>query len=73
MIRQAVDTYGRIDILCNVAGILRDRMIFNMTPAEWRDVIDVHLTGQYHTIKPASVLMRQQRGGRILNWSSTSG
>ncbi len=73
MIKQAIDTYGRIDILCNVAGILRDRMIFNMTPEEWRDVIDVHLTGQFHTIKPAAVLMRQQRGGRILNWSSTSG
>jgi NAD(P)-dependent dehydrogenase (short-subunit alcohol dehydrogenase family) len=73
MIKQAVDTWGRIDILCNVAGILRDRMIFNMTPEEWRDVIDVHLTGQFHTIKPASVLMRQQRYGRILNWSSTSG
>ena len=73
MIKQAVDTWGRIDILCNVAGILRDRMIFNMTPEEWRDVIDVHLTGQFHTAKPASVLMRQQRFGRILNWSSTSG
>jgi NAD(P)-dependent dehydrogenase (short-subunit alcohol dehydrogenase family) len=73
MIKQAVDSWGRIDILCNVAGILRDRMIFNMTAEEWRDVIDVHLTGQYHTIKPAAVLMRQQRNGRILNFSSTSG
>ena len=73
MVKQAVDTWGRIDILCNVAGILRDRMIFNMTPEEWRDVIDVHLTGQFHTIKPAAVLMRQQRYGRILNWTSTSG
>ena len=73
MVKQAIDEYGRIDILCNVAGILRDRMVFNMTAEEWRDVIDVHLTGQFHTVKPASVLMRQQRGGRILNWSSTSG
>jgi NAD(P)-dependent dehydrogenase (short-subunit alcohol dehydrogenase family) len=73
MIKQAVDAWGRIDILCNVAGILRDRMIFNMSPQEWRDVIDVHLTGQFHTTKPAAVLMRQQRSGRILNWSSTSG
>ena len=73
MVKQAVDTWGRIDILCNVAGILRDRMIFNMIADEWRDVIDVHLTGQYHTIKPASVLMRQQRYGRIINFSSTSG
>ena len=73
MVKQAVDAWGRIDILCNVAGILRDRMIFNMTAEEWRDVIDVHLTGQFHTIKPAAVLMRQQRFGRILNWTSTSG
>ncbi|MEE8421176.1 MAG: SDR family oxidoreductase [Dehalococcoidia bacterium] len=73
MVKQAVDTWGRIDILCNVAGILRDRMVFNMTAEEWRDVIDVHLTGQFHTIKPASVMMRQQRYGRIINFSSTSG
>ena len=73
MFKQAVDTWGRIDILCNVAGILRDRMIFNMTADEWRDVIDVHLTGQYHTVKPASVLMRQQRYGRIIGFSSSSG
>ncbi len=73
MVKQAVDTWGQIDILCNVAGILRDRMVFNMTSQEWRDVIDVHLTGQFHTIKPASVMMRQQRSGRIINFSSTSG
>ncbi len=73
MITQAVDEFGRIDIVVNVAGILRDRMIFNMSPEEWRDVLDVHLKGQYNTIKPASVLMRQQRYGRIINFSSTSG
>lgn len=73
MIKQAVDTYGRIDILVNVAGILRDRMVFNMTSEEWDAVIATHLKGHYNTIKPASVLMRQQRYGRILNFSSTSG
>ncbi|MSQ41955.1 MAG: SDR family oxidoreductase [Dehalococcoidia bacterium] len=73
MIKQAVDTWGRIDVLCNVAGILRDRMIFNMTPEEWRAVLDVHLTGQFHTIRPASVQMRQQRNGRIINFSSSTG
>ena len=73
MIKQTLDTYGRIDILVNVAGILRDRMIFNMTAEEWRDVIDVHLTGHYHTTKPAALLMRQQRSGRIINFSSSSG
>ncbi len=73
MITQEVDEFGRIDIVVNVAGILRDRMIFNMSAEEWRDVLDVHLRGQFNTIKPASVLMRQQRYGRIINFSSTSG
>ena len=73
LIKQAVDTYGRIDILVNPAGILRDRMVFNMTHQEWDDVIAVHLKGHYNTIKSASVLMRQQRFGRIINFSSTSG
>jgi NAD(P)-dependent dehydrogenase (short-subunit alcohol dehydrogenase family) len=73
IVTACVDSFGRIDILINVAGILRDRMIFNMSEQEWDDVIAVHLHGQYHTIKPASILMRQQRWGRIVNFSSISG
>ena len=73
MVRQCVDAFGRVDILVNVAGILRDRMIFNMSEEEWDAVIAVHLKGHYNTIKPASVLMRQQRYGRIVNFSSISG
>ncbi len=73
MIKQCVDAFGRIDILINVAGILRDRMIFNMSSEEWKDVYTVHLKGHFNTIKPASVLMRQQRYGRIVNFSSISG
>src|SRR5713101_2803347 len=73
MVRQCVDAFGRIDILINVAGILRDRMIFNMAEDEWDDVIAVHLKGHFNTIKPASQLMRQQRYGRIVNFSSISG
>ncbi len=73
MIKQALDTWGKLDIVVNVAGILRDRMIFNMSPEEWQAVLDVHLKGHFNTIKPASILMRQQRGGRIINFTSTTG
>ena len=48
-------------------------MIFNMSPEEWHAVLDVHLKGHFNTIKPASILMRQQRYGRIINFTSTSG
>ncbi len=73
MVRQALDEFGRLDILVNNAGILRDRMVFNMTLEEWDAVIAVHLTGTFNTIKHASVVMRQQRAGRIINTSSSSG
>jgi NAD(P)-dependent dehydrogenase (short-subunit alcohol dehydrogenase family) len=73
IIKTALDAFGRVDILVNNAGILRDRMIFNMDEKEWDEVIAVHLDGHFNTIKPASVLMRQQRFGRIINFSSESG
>jgi NAD(P)-dependent dehydrogenase (short-subunit alcohol dehydrogenase family) len=73
IIKTAVDAFGRIDILVNNAGILRDRMIFNMSEAEWDAVIAVHLKGHYNCTRPASILMRQQRYGRIINFSSGSG
>jgi NAD(P)-dependent dehydrogenase (short-subunit alcohol dehydrogenase family) len=73
IIKTAVDTFGRIDILVNNAGILRDRMIFNMSEQEWDDVIATHLKGHYNCTKPASILMRQQRFGRLINFSSGSG
>jgi len=73
VIRTALDTYGKLDGLINLAAILRDRMVFNLTEQEWDDVIRVDLKGHFTTIKPAAVLMRQQRYGRIVNYSSVSG
>jgi NAD(P)-dependent dehydrogenase (short-subunit alcohol dehydrogenase family) len=73
MIRQALDTFGRLDAVVHVAGILRDRMIFNMNEDEWDSVIAVHLKGYFTVSKPASILFRQQRSGRIIGFSSGSG
>lgn len=73
MVKQALDKFGRLDILVNNAGILRDRIIFNMTEEEWDAVIAVHLKGHFTITRHASIVMRQQRGGRIVNTSSESG
>jgi NAD(P)-dependent dehydrogenase (short-subunit alcohol dehydrogenase family) len=72
MVEQVVRSFGRIDILVNVAGILRDRMIFNMTEAEWDAVVGVHLKGTFNCTRVASAHMRQQQGGRIISMSSVS-
>src|SRR5213083_3485778 len=72
MVEQAIRTYGRIDILVHVAGILRDRMLFNMSEAEWDAVIAVHLKGMFNCTRAASIAMREQRGGRIISMSSVS-
>jgi NAD(P)-dependent dehydrogenase (short-subunit alcohol dehydrogenase family) len=72
MVEQVVKAWGRIDILVHVAGILRDRMIFNMAEAEWDGVIAVHLKGAFNTIRAASIHMREAKGGRIISMSSVS-
>src|SRR5262245_47027288 len=63
MVDQVVGLWGKIDIVVNVAGILRDRMLFNMTEDEWDAVIAVHLKGTFNTTRAASVHMRQQKHG----------
>ena len=73
MVKQALDSFGRLDILINNAGILRDRMVFNMSEEEWDAVIAVHLKGHFTVTKHASLVFRQQRSGRIVNTSSESG
>jgi NAD(P)-dependent dehydrogenase (short-subunit alcohol dehydrogenase family) len=72
IIQTTVNAYGKIDILVHVAGILRDRMIFNMSIEEWDAVINVHLRGAFCVVKPACVLMRAQKSGCIINFSSIS-
>lgn len=73
IIQTAVDIFGRIDVLVNNAGILRDRMIFNMSEEEWDGVIAVHLKGTFACTRAAVPLMREQKSGRIVNFTSTSG
>jgi NAD(P)-dependent dehydrogenase (short-subunit alcohol dehydrogenase family) len=73
IIKTALDTFGRLDILVCVAGILRERMIFNMTEEEWDAVIATHLKGHFATMKPATIVMRQQRAGRIITFTSSAG
>ena len=73
IIQTAIDNFGKLDIVVTVAGILRDRMIFNMSEQEWDDVIAVHLKGTFSVVKHACILFRQQRSGRIITFSSTSG
>jgi NAD(P)-dependent dehydrogenase (short-subunit alcohol dehydrogenase family) len=72
MVEQVVKAWGRIDVLVHVAGILRDRMIFNMAEAEWDAVIAVHLKGAFNTMRAASIRMREQKAGRIISMSSVS-
>jgi NAD(P)-dependent dehydrogenase (short-subunit alcohol dehydrogenase family) len=73
IIQTTLDTYGKLDILVNAAGILRERMVFNMTEDEWDDVVRVHLKGTFVTTHFASIYWRQQRaGGRLLNFTSSA-
>ncbi len=73
IVQTALDTFGRLDIVVNNAGILRDRMIFNMTEEEWDAVINTHLKGTFAVTRAAAPHMREQRSGRFINMTSTSG
>jgi NAD(P)-dependent dehydrogenase (short-subunit alcohol dehydrogenase family) len=77
LIKAAISEFGRLDVLVNVAGILRDRMIFNMSEQEWDDVIRVHLKGTFNTSKFAAAHWRSLREetaqNRIINFTSVSG
>ena len=79
MVRQAIDTFGALHVVVNNAGILRDRMIFNMDESDYDSVIGVHLKGTFALTRHACVYWREQHKagkqlhGRLINTSSDSG
>jgi 3-oxoacyl-[acyl-carrier protein] reductase len=73
MVKQVVDTYGRIDILVNNAGITRDNLIMRMKESEFDDVIETNLKGVFNGIKAVTRPMMKQRSGKIINISSVVG
>ncbi|GMM53581.1 bifunctional hydroxyacyl-CoA dehydrogenase/enoyl-CoA hydratase [Maudiozyma humilis] len=73
IIKTAIDNFGRVDILINNAGILRDVSISKMSPQEFQSVIDVHLNGAFKITRAAWPYMRQQNFGRIINTCSPAG
>ncbi len=70
MVKRCVESFGKIDILVNVAGMLRERMIWNMTEEDFDAVISVHLKGHWNMCHHATKVMRTGRHGRIINFSS---
>ena len=73
MVEQAVDTFGHIDIVVNVAGILRDVIFHKMTEDDWNSVINVHLNGTFNVSRAAATHFRNQQSGRYIHFTSTSG
>jgi NAD(P)-dependent dehydrogenase (short-subunit alcohol dehydrogenase family) len=73
IVKSAIDAYGKVDIVINNAGILRDKAFHNMEPGLMNPVFDVHLKGAFHVTQPAFVKMREQGYGRIISTSSAAG
>ena len=73
IVKSAVDAFGRVDVIVNNAGILRDRFFFNMSVEEWHAVINVHLNGTFYMSLAAAPYFKSQNFGRYINMTSTSG
>src|SRR5262245_20768549 len=69
----ALKEFGDLSILVCCAGILRERMIFNMSEDEWDAVIAVHLKGHFTVMRPATAHMREKKAGSIVTFTSTAG
>ncbi len=73
MVRQAVESFGKIDGVVNNAGILRDRIFHRMSTLDWEQVIGVHLMGSFYVAKAAAQYFREQQSGAFVHFTSTSG
>ena len=73
IVQTAIDAFGRIDIVVNNAGILRDKAFHNMTDDLVQPVLDVHLRGAFNVTRPAWGKMREQGYGRVVNTASSAG
>jgi NAD(P)-dependent dehydrogenase (short-subunit alcohol dehydrogenase family) len=73
IVQAAIDAFGRVDMVLNNAGIVRDRMFFNMSPQEWTSVLDVHLNGSFFVSRAAAPHFREQGSGAYIHVTSTSG
>jgi len=73
IIKKALDAYGKIDIVINNAGILRDTIFHKMDPSDWEDVINVHLNGGFYVSRAAAPYFREQSSGAFVHMTSTSG
>ncbi|MDD4803307.1 MAG: SDR family NAD(P)-dependent oxidoreductase [Syntrophomonas sp.] len=73
IVEQAINNYGKIDVLVNNAGIVRDRILFKMSESEWDSVIAVSLKGSFNMTRAAAEHFKAQNSGRVINFTSTTG
>jgi NAD(P)-dependent dehydrogenase (short-subunit alcohol dehydrogenase family) len=73
IVATAKERFGRLDVVVNNAGILRDKIFHKMDPSDWNAVIDVHLNGTFYVSRAAAELFRAQEGGAFVHITSTSG